>query len=199
MDAALIEDFKTKVAETVTLLFQQYHSPRLVYHNLEHTQKVVARAEEIGAHYPLSEDDSFILYAAAWWHDTGQLFAEPAVHEEKSVALVSEFFSQHRGAPPQIIAAIERAILATKLPQTPCSLVEEILCDADTYHLGTEEFQRTNALVHQELVLRLRKAPHDWVAASLNLLTEHSFHTAYCREHLTTGKERNITSLEALR
>jgi len=198
MDAALIKDFKKKVAETVTLLFQQHQSPKLVYHNLEHTQKVVARAEEIGAHYPLNEDECFILYTAAWWHDAGQLFAEPPVHEEKSVALVSDFFSQQSGAPPQIIAAIERAILATKLPQTPCSLVEEILCDADTYHLGTEEFQRTNALVFQEMLLRIGKAPQDWVAASLKLLTEHSFHTAYCQEKLIMGKERNMAQLKEL-
>ena len=34
----------------------------LVFHNLEHTRKVVARAKEIASHYDLSEKDQAILY-----------------------------------------------------------------------------------------------------------------------------------------
>ena len=195
MDAAQMQALREKIETTVTRFFERYHSPKLVYHNLEHTQRVVARTEEIAAHYPLSEDERFVLHAAAWWHDAGQLFAEPSVHEEKSIEFVSAFFSLHRGAPPQIIVAVERAILATKMPQVPCSLVEEILCDADTYHFGTEDFQRTNELVLHEMVLRINCAPEDWNAASLRLLREHSFHTTYCREKLAAGKELNMAEL----
>ncbi|MDZ7646554.1 MAG: hypothetical protein U5K54_04910 [Cytophagales bacterium] len=35
---------------------------------------------------------------------------------------------------------VKRTILATRLPQSPETLVEEILCDADMHHLGAEEY-----------------------------------------------------------
>ncbi len=197
MESAQIDFFRKKIETIVPRFFERYHTPKLVYHNLAHTQTVVARAEEIAAHYSLSDLDHFILFASAWWHDAGQLFAEPAVHEEKGVEFVSAFFSLNRGVPPEIVVTIERAILATKMPQVPCSLVEEILCDADTYHLGTDEFQRTNNLVLQETVLRTGDSCDDWNVSTLRMMRKHTFHTEYCQRLLEAGKAQNIALLIA--
>jgi hypothetical protein len=36
---------------------------------------------------------------------------------------------------------------ATRLPQNPTSLIEQIICDADLFHLGTTDFkERTSYL-----------------------------------------------------
>ena len=39
------------------------------------------------------------------------------------------------------------------MPAVPSTLVEQIICDADTYHLGTEDFLHLDKLVWQELEL----------------------------------------------
>src|ERR1700709_1169589 len=80
-----------QVEAHVTHLFEQSQNARLIYHNLQHTQKVVYRAKEITSHYNLIETDTLVIYIAAWFHDTGYLVAEPAVHEEKSVQLMQDF------------------------------------------------------------------------------------------------------------
>ena len=67
----MTENIYKKVAQHVTGIFEEYHHPNLTYHNLEHTQKVVERVQEIAAHYQLSENDMLTLYTAAWFHDTG--------------------------------------------------------------------------------------------------------------------------------
>lgn len=67
-----------RVETHVSEMFQQSNDPKLVYHNLQHTQKVVSRAKEIAGHYNLIESDMLIVNVAAWFHDTGYMAAEPA-------------------------------------------------------------------------------------------------------------------------
>ncbi|HSU49490.1 MAG TPA: HD domain-containing protein, partial [Segetibacter sp.] len=80
-----------KVEAHVIELFQKTPHPKLIYHNVHHTQKVVERTKEIAAHYNLIESDMLVLLVAAWFHDTGYLFDEAAMHEEKSAHLMNEF------------------------------------------------------------------------------------------------------------
>ena len=50
-----------------------------------------------------------------------------------------------------VINKIENCILDTRTPRNPQDLNSEILCDADTYQLGSKkEFQRTNQLAFEE-------------------------------------------------
>ena len=59
----------------VTEMFQKLQPAHLVFHNLEHTENVVRKVNEIAGHYNLSEEDMMIVYIAAWFHDTGYLLA----------------------------------------------------------------------------------------------------------------------------
>ena len=72
-------------------LFKQHNQSNLVFHNLAHTESVVQRVHEIASHYQLPDKELLELTIAAWFHDTGHLVADPAGHEEKSVALMTEF------------------------------------------------------------------------------------------------------------
>ena len=47
---------------------------------------------------------------------------------------------------------IEECILATKGGAKPTNLLQQILVDADTYNLGTKEFETTNKQVYKEYV-----------------------------------------------
>jgi hypothetical protein len=46
---------------------------------------------------------------------------------------------------------LESCICATKLPQRPKSLLEEIVCDADKYNLGTENFLKSDELLKKRI------------------------------------------------
>src|SRR5437870_5712225 len=107
-----------RVANHVTKLFDDYPHPNLVYHNLDHTKKVVERAQEIGAHYQLTEKDTLTIYVASWFHDTGHLFADPAKHEEKSVELMRDFM-QNEKPDEGLINDIAACIMVTRMPHEP--------------------------------------------------------------------------------
>lgn len=177
-------------------LFTQANNSNLVYHNLQHTQKVVSRAKEIVAHYNLIENDVLIVYIAVWFHDTGYLFAEPAMHEEKSVELMKDFMKNFPET-ADFIRSIEECILATKLTAKPANLLQQILADADTYNLGTKEFNTSNYQVYKEYTLRNGQVSmREWNKQTLKFLQNHKFYTSYCNELLTPGKKKNIKKIK---
>lgn len=186
-----------KIEEYVKGLFEQMHAPALVFHSLEHTQNVVKRTQEIAGHYKVSENDMLVLYAAAWFHDTGHLFTEPSKHEEMSVDVMKKFMKDHN-VDEKTINSIAECIMATKVPRNPNTLLEEIICDADTYHLGTKEFKETNRRAMEET--RLRKGeidPVEFNDGTISMLQNHRFYTAYGRELLDKRKEKNLKKLTA--
>ena len=169
------------IATYVTGLYTQYQTAILLYHNLDHIKTVVERTQEIGANYSLNEEDRFTLLAAAWFHDTGYLFADAAHHEAKSVSVMRAYLEAETEI--KIIDLIEGCILATKLPQAPKSLLEEIVCDADVYNLGIDDFFRTDKLLKRETELRNNILLDDWEwdKKTLGLLENHKYFTLYCR------------------
>lgn len=189
----------TQKAENFVIdLFDKHKKDELDYHNLDHTRSVVTRSHEIAAQYELKEKDLAVLYIAAWFHDTGHLFVEPAIHEIKSNELMKNFFALQGLETDEIIPLIENCILATRVPQAPKTLPEQIICDADTYHLGTKEFKTSNKKLKKEYISRkLIPADINWNKQSLDFLESHKYFTPYCKELLEEGKQKNIERLRA--
>lgn len=185
-----------KKAETfVKDFFDDNENDTLLFHNLQHTQNVVERAKEIAQQYQLSEQDQFILYIAAWFHDTGHLVTDPAKHEMKSVELMKSFITRYTND-EETIKQIGDAILATRMPRNPQNQVQQIICDADTYHLGTKEFKTTNKQLRKEYELRNIAEPvGGWRKASLDFMLAHEYYTDYCKNLLTEGKQENVNRL----
>lgn len=187
----------SKKAESfVTDIFEKNKQETLFFHNLEHTKAVVARAKEIATQYELDEKDLAIIYTAAWFHDTGHLFVEPAMHEVKSIELMKNFFSRLVTENEELTAPIESCILATRMPRDPKTLNEKIICDADTYHLGTKGFKETNKQLKKEYIQRKLISPNtNWNEKSLEFLEAHQYYTPYCQALLEEGKQKNIQKL----
>ncbi len=182
-----------KAADYVRDLFEKNPGDKLFFHNLHHTETVVERTKEIAAHYNLSEKDMLVLYIAAWFHDTGHLFSQTMKnHEEKSVDVMKKFMSDYDDD-KELIQSIEDCIMATKMPRNPKNLVQEIICDADTYHFGTKDFKDTNKNMRKEFNLREEKiSKEDWDEGTLKMLDAHQFYTEYCRDMLNDKKKDNI-------
>lgn len=185
-----------RIEEYVTGLFEQMHSPSLVFHNLDHTKMVVKRTQEIAGHYNVTEKEMLILYAAAWFHDTGHLFTEPQKHEEMSCDIMRKFMKDYV-EDETIIDEIAACIMATKFPCNPKILLQQIICDADTYHLGTKDFKETNKKNYEELKLRTGNAdPVQFKEDTIKLLKSHFYYTNYCKELLNEKKNKNLKKLE---
>lgn len=187
-----------KKAETyVTGLFEKLPHDKLLFHNLEHTETVVERTKEIAAHYTLNEKDMLVLYVAAWFHDTGHLYCSGLKdHEEKSVEVMKKFMSEYN-SDKELISEIEACILSTKMPRNPVNLVQEIICDADTYHFGTKEFKNTNREMREEYSLRESTvSKKDWDENTLEMLNKHQFYTSYCKDLLEEKKKDNMRKIK---
>ncbi len=182
-----------RIANHVVQLFEEHPHPNLIYHTLGHTKTVVERAQEIAAHYELSEKDTLTIYVAAWFHDVGHLFTDIEKHEEKSVEKMREYMRKEATVDESLINNAAGCIMATKAPQSPKNLMEEILCDADSYHFGTKDFKSTNKQVKKELALRgYGMLLQGWRTKNLEMLEKHVFFTSYCKILLDAGKRKNI-------
>jgi len=181
----------------VTGLFEKLQNEKLFFHNLQHTKTVVERTKEIAAHYNLSERDMLVLYVASWFHDTGHLYTPTLKnHEEKSVDVMRKFMADYT-SDSELSNEIEACIMATKLPRNPVNLIQEILCDADTYHFGTKEFKDTNKRMREEYGLREERInKQEWDENTLELLNNHQFYTSYCKELLDEKKKDNMKKLK---
>src|SRR5688572_9616336 len=136
--------------EFATDIFENKVSKSFKYHNLDHTRQVVRAAEEMADYYKLQPEDRNAVIIAAWFHDTGFSSGESQGHEARSVEMATQFLKEHN-AEPLLIEKVVKAIETTKMPQAPGSLIEQIISDADLFHLGTDEFKIKNEELRQEL------------------------------------------------
>jgi len=187
-----------QVQQYVRAFFDGHVDEKLIYHNREHTEKVVEAARLIGNHYQLKEKEFFIVNVAAWFHDLGYFNGGSAGHEEKG-AIMAETFLAGTGIESSITESIKNCIRATRLPQTPTGLLEEIVCDSDLFHLSTDEFMRRNKLLRKEMeAVRNKKISKDeWRKSSVRFMESHEYHTDYCRLLLDEKKRANLLLLKA--
>ncbi len=185
-----------QVKAHVKSLFRSKRDDRFIYHNELHTESVVVAAKEIAAHYKLKGEDYEVLIVAAWFHDIG--YFDDASHHEAMGAKLAEDFLKKQKADPAFIERVKGGVMATRMPQQPTNLVEEILCDADLFHLGSDEFFEKNKLMRKEYQLRC-DADMDkdtWRAKTITLLTKHYYHTDYAKRLLDEGKKDNLAKLK---
>ena len=190
------KDLLDEVKQHVISFFNEHKDPRLVYHNLSHTKDVVAAAVQISNHYQLNGKDFFITVCAAWFHDLGYLI-NLGNHEQNSAQAATDFL-KHKDVDAVVIEKIAGAIMATQMPQKPTNLLEEILCDADLFHLGTDDYRKKSRLLREEMTLVYHKeiSKSDWRQKTIELMEQHQYFTDYCRELLNDKKNRNLEQLK---
>lgn len=182
--------------EYVLNFYKNHDTSSLLYHNREHTEDVAAAVIKIANHYQLADDDFFVVMAAAWFHDLGYM-VDVKVHEEKGAELALAFFGEKQ-LDKKHLDAIKSCIMATRMPQMPNNLLEQIICDADLFHLGTDDFKEKDKLLFKEVRL-LHNADiskEHWLEKSIAFVESHTYHTDYCRLLLNDGKLQNIKYLK---
>jgi predicted metal-dependent HD superfamily phosphohydrolase len=171
-------------------------SADLVYHDHRHTRDVVEGVLEIGAGSGLGRDEMEIVTIAAWFHDVGYIEVYKG-HEEKG-AEIAERFLRENGYPAEKIAKVVGCILATRMPQRPTGLIEEVICDADLAHLSRPSFAGKNERLREEWRLALGKVFTDpgWVRHTIEFFGDTGYHTAYARDAFAEGRRENLLAQE---
>ncbi|MBV6439668.1 MAG: HD family phosphohydrolase [Haliscomenobacteraceae bacterium CHB4] len=174
--------------------FAKHISPEYVFHDFEHTVQTVAAARVIGEGFQLDDREMLLLVLATWFHDTG--YSEgPKDHEERSCNNADHFL---RGKIPDTDLDIVLALIrATKVPQQPQNVLEQIICDADLSHLGMETYWDRTGKFRQELILARKTvmSEQDWVDFELNFMLNHNYHTAVANDLFNKRKAKHIQQL----
>jgi hypothetical protein len=186
-----------KIEEYIIALYAQHADERLVYNTYSRVKEVVYSAEKISRHYKLDERLSFIVCASAWFYKTGYLTGIQEAYETKS-AEIGESFLRRSGASEEDINEIKNCIIATTNPGGAIDLPEKIVCDADTFWIGTERFKEDQKLLKKELerMKNLKIGGNEWRAETIEMMEKHHFLTDYCNDLLNKTKEDNLNRLK---
>ncbi len=167
----------------------------ICYHNIDHIYDVVKGCRIIGADCNVNSLDMEMVEAAAWLHDIGY-YAGYENHEEVSASLAREFLLNH-GWSLREVEIISNCILSTKVPQNPQTLLEEIICDADLFHLATDKFFEKSDLLWREFTLYDKNLTKEqWKINSRKFVEAHNYFTEYGKKKLGPKLKENILKLK---
>jgi hypothetical protein len=109
---------------------------------------------------------------------------------------MNEFIAHHQ-VDDVLVQRITSSIQATKMPQSPITLVEKILCDADLRHLSTPDFQAKNQLLKQERenLLGSKISKKEWRNNNVHFLSVHKYFTDFGQQFLEPRKQENLASI----
>jgi predicted metal-dependent HD superfamily phosphohydrolase len=190
---ALLQEARTLVTD----LLSNKLNKSIRFHTLQHTEEVVAACEKLTEYHQLPDDDRFAVVLAAWFHDTGYTSGIAKDHETRSVELATEFLTGH-AASEELKNKVIGCINATRIPQSPTTTIERIICDADLFHLGTDSFDEKNRLLREEFREFSEKeiSKKDWRKINIRFLEGHTYKTVYGKEKLQPVKELHLAELK---
>jgi len=169
----------------------------LYYHNLKHTVNVFYQTETIARLEGVNERQMLHLKTAALFHDIGYLVSYD-YHEEKGVEIAQKTLPGYHYSQEQI-SQISELILATKAPQKPQNLLQEIICDADLDYLGRPDFIPTSQNLFRELFDRNKIGTiEQWNRMQMKFMEKHHYFTASARKLREPEKQKRLAELKKM-
>ncbi|MEN9612685.1 MAG: hypothetical protein RLZZ628_3499 [Bacteroidota bacterium] len=160
----IINELKTKLSSNLT------------YHGIHHTLDVLAATRALCTAERVGRRDTLLLKTAALFHDAG-FTRSVREHERQGCEIARTFLPQfdYQNGEIEIICGM---IMATKIPQSPQTRLEAILCDADLDYLGRNDFYPIGQTLFEELKsLGVLTTEQDWNRLQVHFLTAHRFCT----------------------
>jgi len=172
-------------------------SPQLTYHSVAHTLDVLKQAENIALAEGLTcPEGLYLLKVAALYHDAG--FTANYQDHVAEGCLIAQQELPGFGFSDAQIATICGMIKATKIPQSPTSPIEQILCDADLDYLGREDFTVIAQKLFEELVtFKLLAGEDEWNALQVKFLEKHEYFTFFSKQNRGKHKQAHLEALKA--
>ncbi len=170
----------------------------MCYHDTQHTRDVVSACYEIAKAINLPEEQIETILLAAWLHDTGYYNGKSDHHEEESINVAREFLAKEN-VDAERIEQVVGVIAATKMPQQPTNIMEEVICDADLYHLSSDNYFEKSEQLKKEMVKTKGIADDDveWYEMNVAFFQEHTYFTTYGKEVLKERKAQNLKKIKS--
>lgn len=185
----------TTIKQPILSRLERELDPRLGYHNLLHTLDVMKQTEIIAKQEGINDKHELLLLnTAAAYHDSGFLLVYKG-HEEKSCEIATEdlknVFSE------EDIKKICGMIRATKIPQSPNTLLEQIICDADLDYLGRNDFEPISRNLYDEFI-SFKIIPEDviWDYIQIRFFESHQYFTKTAIEKRNKIKMKHLAILK---
>ena len=169
----------------------------LTYHTLSHTIDVANVCNDYIKRYAIDDEHAKLIRIAAVGHDLGYIIS-PEEHEERSIQTLAHL-------PPSIlnteeILLVNGMIRATKVPQEPTNLFEEIVADADLDYLGRPDYDVLSEGLYREFqYYNIVNNQEEWLDLQIKFLKNHKFHTPFAQEHRKPLKLQKIKELKEKR
>jgi uncharacterized protein len=152
-------------------------SGQLLYHGLQHTMDVLRVATALCQSEGVNGRTAKLVKTAALFHDAGFVSGQHAGHEQVSCQIAAAQLPAFDYT-PEDIDTICAMIMTTKIPQSPTTLLHEIICDADLDYLGRPDFYTIGRnLFHELQAYHLISDEQTWNRLQVSFLTAHNFHT----------------------
>jgi len=169
----------------------------LFYHSVDHTIGVIDNAMTIGKAEGLNEKEMGVLTVAAAFHDSGFLVAYEN-HEENGCKLIEKYAPKFKMDQTEV-ELLKDLIMSTKIPQSPETQLEKILCDADLFYLGGKRYDQISQSLYDELKAHGVNMTHDqWVDTQIGFLSMHEYWTEFSKAQRDTGKQKVLKDLKNL-
>ena len=186
----------SKADQFVLELFKEKLPNSYLYHNYNHTVRVVKSTKEIIENSQINVKQREALILAAWLHDTGYTVTRDG-HEEASVEIAKEYMAKE-DIDAETQELVVQLIASTKMGVEPQNDLERILKDADNSHFAKDYYAQTSEFLRQELLLTETKkfSPAEWREENIQLFThKHKFYTDYAARNWKSQKDENLISL----
>ncbi|GAB3257309.1 hypothetical protein GCM10027347_19680 [Larkinella harenae] len=184
-----------KAEEYILTKLKRDLAPTLFYHGIHHTLDVVDVAFQLAQAENVTNSDALILLrTAALYHDCGFVTTYQG-HEAEGCRVAHETLPKFDYTTEQI-ERICGMIMATKIPQNPHNLLEQILCDADLDYLGRSDFEPIAHTLFQELKAReMVNEEAAWNRIQVRFLESHHYWTTTAQTLRQTSKQQHLNKL----
>jgi predicted metal-dependent HD superfamily phosphohydrolase len=170
----------------------------LYYHGKHHTLDVLDAAIKIAEFEGIQEEEQLtLLRTACLFHDIGFTISGQE-HEKIGCGIVEDILPALNYSSDQIVK-IQGMIMATKIPQSPKSKLEEIICDADLDYLGRDDFFSIGNTLYEEL--KYLGVVHDelsWNNLQVRFLSSHAYFTEWGNQKRQSKKSEHLKIVEKL-
>jgi uncharacterized protein len=168
----------------------------LSYHSVEHIKDVHDSAKLIAKKEGVKGDDLTMLLTAALFHDSGFL-VDQKEHEKLSCEVARKYLGDF-GYTPEQVEVICGMIIATRIPQKPNTLLEQILCDADLDYLGRDDFFSIGDKLFAELSMYGMIDNEDqWNNLQIGFLEKHHYFTGTSLKLRKDKKDENLALVKS--
>lgn len=174
--------------------YRENHHPQLCFHTMDRVRDIVNAVATLSEKYNLTDEDKFVINCAAYFQDIGYLYDGVKGTRLRSVSVARCFLQEHLVA-DSVIKKIEMCILATRPSKKPENLLEEIVVDAVSFHLGSKSFVDLNQRMYLEVNYRKNQVIDEriWCTLTLVFLRNHTYFTEEARLLRESIKRKNIT------